>query len=164
LDFFDQLDAYVRKYDFDGNVIWTHQFGSSLFDIASDVAFVGDTIYIAGDTGCRIDPSQTWLGRNDVFLLQMTGNPTSLPGQVQLIVGRLETLNDAGSLAPGDFNSLVKHLEAALAALDRGNNVVAEQQLEVFIAEVGTLESRGALSSAEAAALVAAANAVLAQL
>jgi hypothetical protein len=163
-DFFDQWDAYVRKYDFNGNVIWTHQFGSGRFDIAYDVAMAGDSLYAAGYTQCRIDPSRTFLGADDAYVLRMTVNPTSLPGQVQLIVGRLETLSDAGLLAPGDFNSLVKHLEAALGALDQGRDRVAEQNLEAFIAEVGTLESRGALSSSEAAALVAAANAVIAQL
>lgn len=163
-DFFDQLDAYVRMYDFEGNVIWTHQFGSSLFDIASDMAIVGDTLYASGDTGCRIDPSQTFLGGQDAYLLRMTVNPTSLPGQVQLIVGRLETLNDAEVLVSGDFDSLVKHLEAALAGLDRGRNDVAKRNLEAFITEVGTLEVRGELSSSEASALVAAATAVIAQL
>ncbi len=163
-EFFDKFDAYVRKYDFDGTVIWTHQFGSGRFDIAWDVAFAGESLYVAGDTFCTIDPSQTWLGGQDALLLQMAVNPTSLPGQVQLIVGRLETLSDAGLLGPGQFNSLVQHLEAALAALDQGSNPVAEQSLEAFVAEVGTLESRGALSSSEGATLVAAANAVLTQL
>lgn len=162
--FFDQLDAYVRQYDFDGHVIWTHQFGSIRLDVASDLAIVGQTVYASGDTACTIDPSQTWLGRQDAFLVQMTVDPTSVPGQVQLIVGRLETLSDAELLTPGGFNSLVKHLEHALAALDQGSDQVAESNLDAFVVEVETLENRGALSSVEAAALVGAANAVIAQL
>lgn len=162
-DFFDKFDAYVRQYDFDGNVVWTHQFGSGRFDIAWDVAASGDSLYIGGDTDCRIDPSQTPRGGRDAYLLRVTLHPTSLPGQVQLIVGRVETLNDAGLLAPGEFGSLVKHLEGALSALDQGKSGVAGQRLEVFINEVETLESRGTLSAASAAPLVAAADAVIAQ-
>jgi hypothetical protein len=81
-----------------------------------------------------------------------------------MIVGRLETQNDAEVLVSGDFDSLVKHLEAALAGLDRGRNDVAKRNLEAFITEVGTLEVRGEVSSSEASALVAAATAVIAQL
>jgi hypothetical protein len=162
--FFDQLDAYVRMYDFDGNVIWTRQFGSRLFDIALDLVPVGDSLYAAGESACKIDPSQTLVGVRDAFLMQMTVNPKSLPGQIQLIVGRLETLSDAGSLGPQEFDSLVKYLEDALVALNQGNKPVAKQKLEAFNAEVGTLASQGGLPSSEAKLLVAAANAVIAQL
>ena len=162
--FYDQLDAYVRMYDFDGNVIWTRQFGSRRFDIALDLAPVGNSVYALGDTACRIDPSQTLLGVRDAFLMQITANPTSLPGKIQLIVGRLETLSDAGSLGPQEFDSLVKYLEDALVALNQGNKPVAKQQLGAFVAEVEKLESQGGLPSSAAAPLVAAANAVIAQL
>lgn len=162
--FYDQLDAYVRMYDFDGNVIWTRQFGSRRFDIALDLAPVGDSVYALGDSACRIDPGQTLLGVRDAFLMQMTVDPTSLPGRLQLIVGRLETLSDAGALGPQEFDSLAEYLEDALAALDQGNKPAAKQRLGAFIAEVGTLESGGGLPSSEAARLVAAANAVIAQL
>ncbi|HWS87552.1 MAG TPA: hypothetical protein VN282_11350 [Pyrinomonadaceae bacterium] len=162
--FYDQLDAYVRMYDFDGNVIWTRQFGSRRFDIALDLAPVGDSVYAIGDTACRIDPSQTLLGVRDAFLTRMTVDPTSLSGQTQLLVGRLETLSDAGTLGPQGFDSLVKYLEEALAALNQGNRPAAKQRLEAFIAEVRKLESSGGLPPSEAAALVAAADAVIAQL
>lgn len=162
--FYDQLDAYVRMYDFEGNVIWTRQFGSRRFDIALDLAPIGGSVYALGDSACRIAPSQTLLGVRDAFLTRMTAAPTSLPGQIQLIVGRLETLSDAGSLGPQEFDSLVKSLEGALAALDQGDNAAAKQQLGAFVAEVNKLEGGGGLPSSEAARLVAAADAVIAQL
>lgn len=162
--FYDQLDAYVRMYDFDGNVIWTRQFGSRRFDIALDLAPFGDSVYALGDSACRIEPGQTLLGVRDAFLTRVAVDPTSLPGQVQLIVGRLETLSDAGTLRPQEFDSLVKYLEDALAALKQGNNPAAKQQLSAFVAEVETLESGGGLPSPEAASLAAAADALIAQL
>lgn len=162
--FFDQLDAYVRMYDFAGNVIWTRQFGSRRFDIALDLAPLGNSVYALGDSACRIDPSQTLIGVRDAFLMKVTVDPTSLPGKIQLIVGRLETLSDAATLGPQEFDSLVKYLEDALAALNQANNPLAKQQLGAFITEVEKLESQGGLPSSEAAALVAAANAVSGQL
>jgi hypothetical protein len=163
--FYDQFDAYVRRYDFNGDVIWTHQFGSNVFDIVTSLGTDATSVYAVGETGCRIDEDETFSGAfTDSFVARIAIEPSSLPGQVQLIVGRLETLSDAGLFTPGAFNSLVTHLEAAFAALDRGSNPVAERHLEAFVTEVGTLESRGGLSFAEAAGLVAAANAVIAQL
>ena len=162
--FYDQLDAYVRMYDFDGNVVWTRQFGSRLFDIALDLAPVGNSVYALGDTACRIDPSQSLLGVRDAYLTQITVNPTSLAGKIQLIVGRLETLSDAGSVGPQEFDSLVKYLEDALVALNQGNKPVAKQKLGSFITEVETLASQGRLPSSEAKSLVAMTNSVIAQL
>jgi hypothetical protein len=44
-------DCFVRKYDADGNVLWTHQFGTDRFDAARAVAVdrVGNT-YVVGQT------------------------------------------------------------------------------------------------------------------
>ena len=162
--FYDQLDAYVRMYDFDGNVIWTRQFGSRRFDIALDLAPVGNSVYALGDSACRIDPSQTLIGVRDAFLMKVTADPTSVSGKIQLIVGRLETLSDAGTLGPQEFDSIVKYLEDALLALKQGNNAVAKQHLQAFVVEVEKLESQGGLPSSAAASLVTAANAVIAQL
>lgn len=157
-------DAFVRKYSPAGDIMWTRQFGSRRFDIALDLAPVGNSVYALGDTACRIDPGQTLLGVRDAFLMKVTANPTSLPGKIQLIVGRLETLSDAQTLGPQEFDSLTKFLEDALVALNQGSNPVAKQQLQAFVVEVEKLESQGGLPSAEAASLVAAANAVIGQL
>ena len=58
----------------------------------------------------------------------------------------------------------MKCLEDALAALDQGNNPVAKQRLGAFIVEVEKLESSVDCRPAVAASLVAAADAVIAQL
>ena len=60
-------DAYIRKYDGDGNEIWTYQFGTPLNDSGS--AIVGDAsgLYIAGSTTGTL-PGQTQVGGSDAFI------------------------------------------------------------------------------------------------
>lgn len=43
-------DAFARKYDADGNVLWSIQFGTTTFDNAQDVALRGPDVYLAGTT------------------------------------------------------------------------------------------------------------------
>lgn len=48
---FGRLDAFVRKYDADGNEIWTRQFGTGFDESASAIALdESGGIYVAGDT------------------------------------------------------------------------------------------------------------------
>ena len=42
-------DAFVRKYDLEGNVVWTRQFGTHRLDAATDVALGSDGLVRAGD-------------------------------------------------------------------------------------------------------------------
>src|SRR5437870_496194 len=44
------LDAFLRKYDADGNVTWTVQFGTVLDDSAVAVAVDASGVYVAGQT------------------------------------------------------------------------------------------------------------------
>jgi len=41
-------DAFVRKYDANGNLIWTRQFGGDEEDSASSIAVKDDSVYVAG--------------------------------------------------------------------------------------------------------------------
>ena len=133
-------------YDFDGNVIWTHQFGSRLFDIVLDLAPVGNSVYGLGDTALqdRSEPDTSWSpGR----LPHEDGRRSDEPaGEDPVDCRTPETLSDAGSLGPQDFDSLVKSLEDALVALNQGNKPVAKQQLGAFIGKVETLERSGWLA------------------
>jgi hypothetical protein len=76
------VDAYVRKYDRDGNVVWTRQFGTPADEITFAVvvegprrrrqpfAYIGLTserILIAGVTGGAL-PGQTFAGALDAFV------------------------------------------------------------------------------------------------
>ena len=61
-------DAYVRKYDGDGNELWTRQFGTNSRDDATEVAVDGaGNVYVVGDIPAAL-PGQTNLGRYDAYL------------------------------------------------------------------------------------------------
>ena len=163
--FFNSLDAYVRRYDFDGNVVWTHQFGSPVLDIVDSSAADATSVYAVGYTDCRIADGVTFSsGQGAAFAVRMALNPTSPPGLIQLVIGQLETLNDKGRFTPGQFSSLVEPLESGLLAIDHGDSSRAQQLMETFIAMVERQRDLGNLSSAEAASLSDGAHAVIAQL
>jgi len=70
-----RFDAYVRKYDPDGNELWTHQFGTSDVDLVKAIAVdgIGD-ILVAGSTyGAR--PGQFWSGKSDAFVRKYRSFP-----------------------------------------------------------------------------------------
>lgn len=58
-------DAFICKYDSDGNEIWTRQFGTSGYDVAHDIEASG--LYVAGRTGGAF-PGQSNAGSEDAFL------------------------------------------------------------------------------------------------
>lgn len=61
-------DAFVRKYDASGNILWTHQFGTSSNDSGVRVVIDGaGDIIVAGTAGDAL-PSQAWEGDGDAFL------------------------------------------------------------------------------------------------
>ena len=61
-------DAFIRKYDGDGNEVWTRQFGSESDDDALSVAVDGTgSPYVTGRARGPL-PGQTWSGDRDVFL------------------------------------------------------------------------------------------------
>ena len=59
-------DAFVRKYDADGNVLWTRQFGTSEYDRARGVAVDGSgNVLVAGYTGGSLEGTNA--GDADAF-------------------------------------------------------------------------------------------------
>lgn len=59
------VDAFVRRYDFNGNEIWTRQFGTADYDQAYGIATHSSGIYVAGETGGALG---TAVGGADYFL------------------------------------------------------------------------------------------------
>src|SRR5262249_54190957 len=59
--------AFVRKYDSDGNELWTRQFGSGFADEATAVAVDGSAVYVAGFALGAL-PGQTSAGGDDAFV------------------------------------------------------------------------------------------------
>ena len=60
-------DAFVRKYDADGNTVWTRQFGSSATDYAYGISVDASGVYVAGYTAGTL-PGQTSAGGYDAFV------------------------------------------------------------------------------------------------
>ena len=61
------VDAFVRRYDVNGNVVWTRQFGTSSFDYAYGVSATADAVYVIGTTQGTL-PGQIALGFEDGYL------------------------------------------------------------------------------------------------
>ena len=62
------LDAYLRKYDFDGNLLWIRQFGNQGYDEANGLAVDGEgNVYVVGRTEGRL-PGQTGFGSDDAYV------------------------------------------------------------------------------------------------
>lgn len=62
-----QDDAFVRKYDRDGNELWSKQFGSPKNDSADGIAAEPDGVYVAGSTS-GVLPGQAPAGKQDAFV------------------------------------------------------------------------------------------------
>ena len=67
------FDAFVRKYDSDGNAIWTRQFGTTSYDNALGIATDAGGIYIVGGTGGDF-PGYTNAGHTDAFVRKYDAN------------------------------------------------------------------------------------------
>ena len=63
-------DAFVRKYDADGNVVWTSQFGTQNQDRAVGISVKSTGIYVAGWTGGTL-PGQVSAGFQDAFVAKL---------------------------------------------------------------------------------------------
>jgi len=62
------MDAFLRAYDSDGNVLWTHQFGTNAQDTVRNVALDGHgDIYVAAQTDGEL-PGQTSAGDRDAVV------------------------------------------------------------------------------------------------
>ena len=60
-------DAFVRKYDLNGNELWTRQFGTTAVDIAIGVSTGGRAVYVVGRTDGGL-PGQAHEGGADAFV------------------------------------------------------------------------------------------------
>lgn len=70
-------DAFVRKYDPDGRVLWTTQFGSAAVDEALGIAADGSAVYVVGVTqGTLADGGRG--GATDIFVRKLDRDGTVL--------------------------------------------------------------------------------------
>lgn len=152
-------DAFVREYDASGNEVWTRQFGSANLDRIFGISVDAGGVYVAGFTGGALS-GQTSASFEDAFVVKLS--PQSAAELIAQLIADVVALN----LKQGISNSLDSKLEAALQALDdmkEGNNVAAINALQAFINSVEA--QRGIhIGEADADSLIAAAQAIVAQL
>ena len=55
-------DAFVRKYNASGDIVWTRQFGTSEPDQATAISVDSSGVYVAGDTGGVLEGSSAVFG------------------------------------------------------------------------------------------------------
>lgn len=80
------------------------------------------------------------------------------------LFGQVSSTAATNGLGFGERTSLVTKIIAAIADIERGHENAARGSLGAFSNEVAALERSGRLPSADAAALIAASNAIIGQL
>ena len=73
----------------------------------------------------------------------------------------LQDLVESGVLNQGQGIALIAKLDAALAQLDKGNEIAAMNQLQAFTNQVNAFINAGILSPAEGQPLIDAAQAII---
>ena len=72
-------DGFVRKYDVNGNELWTRLLGTNFSDEARRIALDNSGIYIAGTTsGVMDDPSMTSSNGSDIYVRKYAHDGTHL--------------------------------------------------------------------------------------
>jgi len=72
-------DVFVRKYDSDGNIIWTFQFGTSDTDEAFGISMFSNELYVVGST-LGTFTGQTNTGEVDAFIVRLAQDDTDGDG------------------------------------------------------------------------------------
>ena len=84
--------------------------------------------------------------------------------RVTLLKGDVSALQSSGALSAGQASSLRSKLDAALAALAKGNKTVAINNLQAFVNQLNSLVTEGVLTPVQAQPLIAEAQAVIVHL
>jgi hypothetical protein len=147
-------DAFIRKYDSNGNVLWTRQFGTIAVDEALGVAADGTGVYVVGATeGDLITSGQPQLGR-DAFIRRYDANGTVVWTR-QFGTGNNETAFAVTTDATGIYvagttdGALAEpqgNLDGFLRKYDTGGNVVWTRQLGTVDVDSVFAVSAGALA------------------
>ena len=130
---FGNTDAFIRKYDAQGVLVWTTQFGSGLADQAVGVSLSGTGVYVAGHTnGALVGQSSAggqdaWAARfdtsgNPVWTKQF-GTPSldaatgiAVAGNAVYVSGSTEGTM-AGQTSSGDPDAFVRRLSTSGATV-----------------------------------------------
>ena len=96
-------DAFVTKFDPDGNLVWTQRFGSTpeIVDRAAAVALgPRSELFIAGHTPGAL-PGQTFAGGNfDAFILKLEAQALTPEEAIAAVATDIQAIIDAGGIPP----------------------------------------------------------------
>lgn len=98
-------DAFARKYDLNGNLIWTRQFGSEGADVASAAAVSLSNLYIAGGTP-RVLLSPEPNGARDALVTRMAAGTPAGPVLFESAAVNAASYAGRAPLAPGSIASV----------------------------------------------------------
>jgi hypothetical protein len=70
--YYHRYDAFLTRYDADGDELWTRQFGTNGTDQALGISVSGTDVFVAGSTDGRF-PRQKANGGTDAFVARFTG-------------------------------------------------------------------------------------------
>jgi hypothetical protein len=93
-------DAFVRKYDHDGNEIWTRQFGTTGTEHVQGIVASSDGVYVVGETNGAL-PGQINAGGFDLFVRKYDFNGNELWTR-QFGTASDDTMGAFGADAGGD--------------------------------------------------------------
>lgn len=111
------FDAYLRKYDNNGQVLWTRQFGTSGSDWANAVtADISGNIYVTGSTQGSLQPNVTNKGDYDAYVRKYDTNGNAL----QTKQFGTSTF-DKGSVITTDVSGNIYMAGSTLGGLQRPN-------------------------------------------
>ncbi len=137
-------DAFLRKYDLNGNVLWTKQFGTSGSDVANSVSVNTTGTYVGGTTG-GVFSGETALGGNDAFLARFGGTTS---GTITTVAGTGAdgTTGDGGSAlnAPiGSATGIAVDSSGNIYIADYSNNKVRKVTPSGIISTVAGTGTQG---------------------
>jgi hypothetical protein len=118
-------DGFARKYDPDGNVVWTLQLGTPQNDPTPAVAVGASGLYIGGST-LGTFPGQTNGGSADAYVAKLQRSPTAYAG-LDLLLGSSEQPGKiiAGMAGDPDFDLLTYRWMEGSTPLTAWENVTA---------------------------------------
>lgn len=136
-------DAFIRKYDTAGNVVWTRQFGTARDDSAYQVSVDGSGVYVTGNTAGRLAGSKN-AGGTDGFIRKYDVDGNVLWTRQFGTSG--EEFTESFALGPGVIMVVGITTGSFPGATNRGKN-------DVFLSDydtAGTLKWRRASSARDA--------------
>ena len=128
-------DAFVRKYDAEGAVLWTRQLGTASSDESQALAVDADgSVYVGGST--TDDLGGPGFGSYDAFLIKLDGDGTRLWG-VQVGTGQYDR-GDFVAVDSAGNAYLWGGTDGEIEECESGEFLPAEGRKDIFLTRVDT--------------------------